>query len=399
MTKLNKPGRRLGFQVEMKIMHIIGARPQFIKYCPMSRAIESMKKHREDAKNVLVHTGQHYDYSMSKVFFDELGIEDPDYHLGVGSASHGEQTGEVIKRVEEVLKKEQPSVVLVYGDTNSTLGASVATAKLHIPLGHIEAGLRSFNKLMPEEINRILTDHVSTFLFCPSRTAAQNLKNEGFQRIWNDGELMAFGDVSANLKEGTKEANENKPLAVNVGDVMFDGLLHSAQIAEKRSRITEKLNLEPMSYILLTLHRAENTDNVTRFGDLVTFVNDASDGKTVIFPMHPRTRQVYEKSAKRFGSSVRLVEPVGYFDVLMLLKNCEMVMTDSGGMQKEAYWLRRPCITLREETEWTETIESGWNILYGHYKGHHGVQGENPLAYGDGKAAEKICWLIGQSVS
>lgn len=380
----------------MKIVTIVGARPQFIKYLPVSKAIEELIGKGKTIEDILIHTGQHYDYVMSRVFFDELGIKEPDYHLYVGSGSHGKQTAEMIKRIEEVLEKERPSAVMVYGDTNSTLAGAIAASKLHTPLAHVEAGLRSFNKYMPEEINRILSDHVSTFLFCPSETAIRNLQNEGFERVWNDGKLISLDEVAALHEVDTAKADKNRPVVVNVGDVMYDVLLHSVGVAEQQSDIISRLDLR--NYFLLTLHRPENTDDSTPFRKIVDFVNETSQGKTVIFPMHPRTRRVYESTERKFADNIRIIEPVGYFDILMLLKNCEMVMTDSGGMQKEAYWLNVPCITLREETEWVETIESGWNVLYRGYKGFNKAHETSPPAYGDGKAAKRICRLLVQSV-
>jgi UDP-N-acetylglucosamine 2-epimerase len=382
----------------LKIVTIVGARPQFIKYFPVSKAIQKFNSNGETIDDILVHTGQHYDYAMSKVFFNELGIKEPDYHLDVGSSSHGKQTAEIIKRLEEILEKERPSAVLTYGDTNSTLAAAIAVSKLHIPLGHVEAGLRSFNKYMPEEINRILTDHVSDLLLCPSEVAIRNLQNEGFEIIWNDGKLISLNEVAAPYRSGIQKANKNRALVVNVGDVMYDVLLYSIDVAEQQSDIIISLDLEPGNYVLLTLHRAENTDNLTRFGKLVDFVNEMSRGKTVVFPIHPRTRKVYQITERRFADNIVIIEPVSYFDILMLLKNCEMVMTDSGGIQKEAYWLMVPCITLREETEWVETLESGWNVLYRDCNRFPKTPDTSPTAYGDGKAAERISRLLVKSL-
>jgi len=374
----------------MKIAHIIGARPQFIKYFPLSKVIDDYNQSAEERiENIIVHTGQHYDYSMSKVFFDEFEIQEPNYNLGVGSGSHGSQTGKIIKEVEDVLIKEQPDVVFVYGDTNSTLGSALAAVKLHIPVAHIEAGLRSFNRKMPEEINRIVTDHISTILFCSSQTAINNLRNEGFSNVLNNGELVPLGNQTNNVKAGVKGINNSNPLVINVGDVMYDALLHSIKISEQKANILDDLGLEANNYCLLTLHRAENTENVETFEGILTFVNDNAANQKVIFPIHPRTKKIYGEINKPFNK-IKIVEPAGYFDLLELLKNSKLLLTDSGGMQKEAYWLGVPCVTLREETEWVETIESGWNVLYKDYKDEHSCSDSSRVCYGDGKASERI---------
>lgn len=369
-----------------KVVNVIGARPQFIKYFPVAEAFKEAARVGAAVTDILVHTGQHYDYGMSKIFFDELGIREPEYHLGVGSCLHGDQTGQILRKVEEVCLKERPDAVLVYGDTNSTLGAALAASKLHLPVAHVEAGLRSFNKLMPEEINRILTDHVSTLLLCPSKTAVKNLRDEGFRNVLNGGETVdgGFKGVFAEI---------NNPCVINVGDVMYDVLIHASALAEKRSSILSVLGLEPGGYRMLTVHRAESTDDPAAFEEIIGFVNEASSGKTVIFPMHPRTKKSYEGSRKRFSANVRIIEPLGYFDVLKLLKNSALLMSDSGGMQKEAYWLKVPCITLRDRTEWVETVESGWNVLFRDYRGGHSPGGDAD-PYGDGKAAQRIVGAV-----
>jgi len=365
----------------MKLLHIIGARPQFIKYFPVQEAI--LKEiSLYPVENRLIHTGQHYDYLMSKVFFDELGIKPPDYHLEVGSGNHGQQTALVLQRVEEILLKEKPEVVIVYGDTNSTLGGALAAVKLHIPLAHVEAGLRSFNKGMPEEINRILTDHVSSVLFCPSKSAVNNLQKEGFTNVYNNGDI-AETPLHNSL-------TPDHPLVMNVGDVMYDMLLHARDLANQKSCILTELVLAEKDYALLTLHRAENTDDLKILEMIVRFINETTAGQTVIFPMHPRMVKVYGQAREKFASHIRIIEPVSYFDLLMLLGHAARLFTDSGGMQKEACWLKVPCITIREETEWLETIQSGWNILYRNYQGFHQPKSKSVNAYGDGKAAEKI---------
>lgn len=347
----------------MKIVSIIGARPQFIKAAAVSRLL------RQQATEILIHTGQHYDPNMSAVFFDELDIPAPEYHLGVGSGSHGAQTGEMLRRVEEVLLAEKPDWVLVYGDTNSTLAGALAAAKLHIPVAHVEAGLRSFNRDMPEEINRVLTDHLSALLFCPSETAAQNLAEEGITR-------------------GVEV----------VGDVMADTLYFAAGRAAERSTILDRLELTPGSYLLATVHRAENTDNPDRLRNILQAFTLAEE--TLVLPLHPRTRKriaEFGLQSMLDGSQVRIIEPVGYLDMVLLEQSARMILTDSGGIQKEAYWLKVPCLTLRDETEWVETVEAGWNCLAG-IDHQHIVQMVksfqppeiHPVLYGDGCAAPRM---------
>lgn len=380
----------------MKIINIVGARPQFIKYFPVSEAINNFRKTSGMVvQDILIHTGQHYDYSMSKIFFDEFGIREPDYHLGVGSGSHGAQTGQILQRVEDVLLKEKPDIVVVYGDTNSTLGGALAASKLHIPIVHVEAGLRSYNKYMPEEINRVLTDHISSVLICPTEAAVKNLRSEGFTNIVNDGKLYEVFDEKCH-KVMDDIANS---LVVNVGDVMYDVLLYAIGIASKRSKIMEQLQVTSKDYCLLTIHRAENTDDQERLKEIINFVNDVSSGTRIIFPVHPRAKKAFETMKIRFRDNVSSIEPLGYFDMMMLLKNSKCVLTDSGGLQKEAYWLGVPCITLRDETEWVETIRSGWNVLYKDYKEQHNLSNNNERYYGDGKAAEKIINVLSEWLS
>lgn len=314
----------------MKIVSIVGARPQFIKCAPLSRVL------RKDHDEILVHTGQHYDPEMSDIFFEELQIPRPDYHLNVGSGAHGRQTGEILEKVEEVLLKEEPEMVLIYGDTNSTLAGALAAVKLHIPVAHVEAGLRSFDRAMPEEINRVVADHVSSLLFCPTGTAVTNLKNEG-------------------ITSGVHL----------VGDVMVDALRFNQKIAEERSDILERLNLSENTYHLMTVHRPSNTDNKKHMQSILSALDRS--GKTVVFPVHPRT----QKYLKEYGlwdwmpKNIICVDPLGYLDMLNLLSKADKVLTDSGGVQKEAYLSGIPCITLRENTEWVETVEDGWNVLVG----------------------------------
>ncbi|MBC7221581.1 UDP-N-acetylglucosamine 2-epimerase (non-hydrolyzing) [Candidatus Bipolaricaulota bacterium] len=325
----------------MKIADVVGARPQFIKLAPVLKAIERHNRDHPDRPihEVLVHTGQHYDYEMSQVFFDELGLKAPDYHLGVGSGTHAYQTGEMLKRVEDVLLKEKPDLVMVYGDTNSTLAGALAAAKLHIPVAHVEAGLRSFNRRMPEEINRVLTDHLSDLLFCPTQTAVENLKREG-------------------ITEGVHL----------VGDVMYDAVLQYAELAEAKSEILGRLALKPRSYALATVHRAENTDDPVRLkGIFQGLAALAQEGLPVVVPLHPRTRNALSSLSisQSLPRDLLIIEPVSYLDMLILEKNARVILTDSGGVQKEAFFFRVPCVTLREETEWVETVETGWNTLVG----------------------------------
>lgn len=313
----------------MKILTVVGARPQFIKAWPTSTAL------REAAiEEIVVHTGQHYDERMSGLFFTELGLREPAVNLGIGSGTHGAQTGRMIEALEQVIAKYAPDGVLVYGDTNSTLAAALAAAKLHVPVAHVEAGLRSFNRRMPEEINRVLTDHVSTILFCPSTQAVTHLAREG---------------ITAGVQ--------------CVGDVMYDALLHFRAVAAAKSRLPASLGLAGGGYYLATIHRAENTDDPARLKSLLDAL--AALDAPVVLPLHPRTRACLPTIAERDNSSLRFVEPLGYLDMLAITGNAKAVLTDSGGLQKEAYWLGVRCITLREETEWTETLQHGWNQLTG----------------------------------
>jgi UDP-GlcNAc3NAcA epimerase len=374
----------------MKICHIVGARPQFIKYIAVHRAMARNADH-SNIQSFLVHTGQHYDYNMSKIFFDESNVPEPDIHLNVGSGTHGEQTSKILSLGESVLIKEKPDLVMVYGDTNSTLAGALAASKLHIPVLHVEAGLRSFNRVMAEEINRIVTDHISTVLFCPSQVAVHNLKKEGFRSVLNE-HLSDDVDLYEQL-EKVLVIDNNHPLVVNSGDVMYDAVLFFSSIAQKRSSILETLDLEG-AYALMTLHRAENTDNEQKFKEVANFVNKIAENQQVVFPIHPRTRKKYEKGNWPFHPDIKVIDPVSYFDALKLLSNSCLLMTDSGGMQKEAYWLQVPCITLREETEWIETVKNGWNVLYKQYTGKHNYQKSSKQVYGDGHAAELIINLI-----
>ena len=348
----------------MKILTVVGARPQFVKAAAVSRIL------RETHTEVLLHTGQHYDERMSEVFFRELGIPEPDYNLEVGSAGHSVQTGEMLIRMEPIFEKEKPDWVMVYGDTNSTLAGALVASKLHIPVAHVEAGLRSFNREMPEEINRVLTDHVSQLLFCPAQKAVDNLNLEG---------------VTSGVHA--------------VGDVMYDAVLRHSEEAEKRSSILSVLGLKSKQYLLATVHRASNVDDTEKLmGILGTFT---MLGETVAFPVHPRTRKAIQTAGFSLGENIKLVDPVGYLDMLWLEKNARMILTDSGGVQKEAYWFGTPCVTLREETEWVETVEAGWNVVVGVERGRilNAVRGfaapsARPDLFGDGRASQKIVRLL-----
>ena len=314
----------------MKVVSVVGARPQFIKSAPMSRVLR--RRHCQ----VLVHTGQHYDRELSAVFFDELDIPAPDYYLGVGSGPHGAQTGAMLQAIERVLISESPDWTLVYGDTNSTVAGALAAAKLHIPVAHVEAGLRSYNRRMPEEINRVVTDHVSDLLLCPSDTAARNLQAEGIAR------------------------------GVHVvGDVMVEALASAAEAARQRSEVLGSLRLSERAYLLVTVHRAENTDDPARLQSIVAALKSLAE--PVVWPVHPRTRKALQALGCAPGQSphLHLVEPLGYLDMVRLEESARMILTDSGGIQKEAYWLGVPCLTLRDETEWVETVEAGWNRVVG----------------------------------
>ncbi|NCO34156.1 MAG: UDP-N-acetylglucosamine 2-epimerase [Armatimonadetes bacterium CG2_30_59_28] len=378
----------------MKIVTIVGARPQFVKAAAVSRAVQtynqSISGNQTTILELLVHTGQHYDRDMSDIFFEELGIPEPAYNLGIGSGSHGRQTGEMLRGIEEALLREQPDWLLAYGDTNSTLAGALAAVKLHIPVAHVEAGLRSHNRCMPEEINRVLTDHVSTLLLCPTETAVKNLKDEG-------------------IKQGVHL----------VGDVMYDAVLHDLPVAERRSAILRDLGLQPKGYHLATVHRAENTDDTIRLDGILAALQEISRIRPVVWPMHPRTRQVLSRLHPslladaiedhstpipgRAGThhGLRAINPVSYFDMLVLEKNAKLILTDSGGVQKEAYWLGVPCVTLRDETEWVETVEVGWNVLAGADRDQivrlaetRTPPGERPALFGAGDAAKRTIEVL-----
>jgi len=338
----------------LRIVTVVGARPQFIKSAAVSRVIRM----RKDVQEVLVHTGQHFDQNMSDIFFEELGIGRPEYSLGIGGGRHGEMTGRMLAAIEDVLVSERPDVVLIYGDTNSTLAGALAASKLQIPIAHVEAGLRSFNRAMPEEINRVLSDHISDLLLCPTRQAVTNLEAEGISRG-----------------------------VMSVGDVMYDATLYARNQAKTRSGILSKLGLKRGEFSLCTLHRAENTDDQDHFLSILRFIETRSQEQLIVFPVHPRTRSILDRLGLQFERIIT-IDPVGYFDFNQLLDGCSLVLTDSGGLQKEAYFHRKPCITLRDETEWVETIEAGWNRLW--QSKESPAHRQDISDYGEGDAAEKV---------
>lgn len=365
----------------LNLITLVGARPQFIKAAAVSRAIATFN---ETCRNVriherIVHTGQHYDRNMSKVFFSQLKIRPPAVNLGVGSGPHAWQTGQMLERLEPVLLEEQPDWVLIYGDTNSTLAGALAAVKLHIPVAHVEAGLRSFNRRMPEEINRIVADRVSTLLFCPTATAVRNLDREG-------------------ISDGVHQ----------VGDVMYDSVLFNAGLAEQSGDIMKRLGLKPRAFYLATVHRAENTDDPACLAGILEAFRRIET--PIVLPLHPRTRKTLGAGLEEVGGAVRIVEPMPYLDILMLEKNCRMILTDSGGVQKEAYWFGVPCITLRDETEWVELVEAGCNRLAGAdvekilsaVGGFESAGCRLPAdrpsnLYGDGRSAERIISIVARA--
>ena len=339
---------------------MVGARPQFIKAAPVSHVL------REHHDEFLLHTGQHYDDAMSELFFRQLRIPEPNKNLGVGSGRHGAQTGAMLAGIESVAVDYGPDWILIYGDTNSTLAGAIAGAKLHIPVAHVEAGLRSYDRRMPEEINRVLADHVSTLLLCPTETAVKNLATEG-------------------VSKGVRM----------VGDVMFDAFRQNLEVAQRTTTIMSDHGLSPGSYNLLTMHRAENVDDPDRLRSILAGVG--ASGSRVVFPVHPRTRAALAASSIELNPNVNVIDPVGYLEMLVLESNAEVIVTDSGGVQKEAFFAGRPCVTLRDTTEWPETIDAGWNVLAGwdskriakeirDFRPH----GARPEVFGDGHAARRV---------
>jgi UDP-GlcNAc3NAcA epimerase len=373
----------------IKLLNLVGARPQIIKASAISRAVRT--HFSESITEILLHTGQHYDKEMSEVFFDELEIHKPDYNLGVGSAGHGRQTALMITGIEEILIKEHPDCVIVYGDTNSTLAGSLAASKLHFPVIHIEAGLRSFNKTMPEELNRIMSDHSSTLLFAPTNAAFKNLMNEGFR------------------PENSPPYNIDNPKIYLTGDIMYDNMLFFASLADKKKAdFLSQLKLVANDYVLVTIHRETNTDEIDRLRHILVTLKSLSEeqGITLVMPFHPRTiislktrlNSLYNDLCH--SGFIKIIPPVSYLEMIMLEKNCRMIVTDSGGVQKESHFFRKPCIVLRKETEWIELINNGTSVLVDAdpdlirkeflklLDSHSELV--YPGFYGDGKAAEFI---------
>lgn len=369
------------------LLTIIGARPQIIKAAAISRAVKKLFADRIEEK--ILHTGQHYDANMSQVFFDELGIPQPDFNLGVGSGSHGVQTARMITGIEEVLMSSQFDGVILYGDTNSTLAGAIAASKLHIPVFHVEAGLRSFNMTMPEEINRIVCDQLSSICFAPTETGVNNLKREGF------------------LESPSRFKNGKGRVVVNSGDVMYDNSMFFSRMSERKSDILSRLDVKPKAFILTTIHRPNNTDDPVRLTAIVSSLLSISERDSIdlVFPLHPRTRNLLAKNLQqdlydRLISSprVRIIPPASFFDIIILEKNARIVMTDSGGVQKESFFFERPCVILRPETEWVEIIEHGAGVIadadfdriISAYDKLVGTSPVFPPLFGDGHASEHI---------
>lgn len=373
----------------MKIVTIIGARPQIIKAAALSRAIKN--DFAGKITEVIVHTGQHYDENMSQVFFNELGIPQPNYNLNVGSGSHAKQTASMITGIEEILLKEKPNAIVLYGDTNSTLAGAVAASKIHIPIVHIEAGLRSFSKAMPEEVNRILCDHVSTLLFSPTITGFTNLVKEGFK------------------EKNVAPYSADNPKIYHSGDVMYDNSMFFSSVAEQKTNVITANKLQAGKFILATIHRNNNTDEPLRLNSLFKALNDISNetGLDVLLPLHPRTSKLLESNldpallkAVKANTKFKIIAPASFLEMIALEKNCAIVMTDSGGVQKEAFYFEKPCIILRPETEWVELVECGSAIVTdanetrikdAFKKLYSATTLSYPKFYGDGKAAQFIC--------
>ncbi len=376
----------------MKILTIIGARPQIIKAAAISRAIR--ESYSADITEIIVHTGQHYDENMSNVFFEELKIPRPNHNLNVGSGAHGAQTAKMLEGLERIMLQEQPNAIVVYGDTNSTVAGGLAAAKLHIPLVHIEAGLRSYNKKMPEEINRILCDHMSTLLFSPTKQGIDNLVKEGF------------------LLEGANTISADNPKIYHCGDIMYDNSIHFSAISDKQSTILADLKLENKPFILSTIHRNNNTDDALRLGFIFGALLEISEKneKVIVLPLHPRTKKMMEvnltaemQAAIEKSQWIQIVPPVSFLDVIALEKNADLIITDSGGLQKEAFFFKKPCIILRPETEWVEIVKNGNAILcdadrnrieYAFETLNNNENLTYPELFGDGKSAHFICGEI-----
>lgn len=371
----------------MKILTVIGARPQIIKAAGLSRAIR--ENFSDQIQEKILHTGQHYDNAMSEVFFGELGIPKPDFNLNSGSGSHGSQTAHMIDGIEKVLVEEKPDAIVLYGDTNSTLAGAIAASKIHIPVVHIEAGLRSFNKAMPEEINRILCDHVSTLLFSPTKAGIKNLEREG----------ISYKNPPYHI---------DNPGIFHCGDIMYDNSLYFAEVAGRNEEILERNNIKPNEFILGTIHRNNNTDDPQRLTSILKALSSVAreENLKIILPLHPRTEKMIsqlitpELVTEMESSGVVLIKPASFLEMIVLEKNCRMVITDSGGVQKEAYFFKKPCVVLRDETEWTEIVENGNNILTSADEDRikaaskellHKTDFTYPSVFGDGKAGIFIC--------
>jgi UDP-GlcNAc3NAcA epimerase len=346
--------------MKKRIITIVGARPQFIKAATLSRIFKKDVRINE----CFIHTGQHFDANMSRIFFDELDISEPVYTLGIHSGSHGQMTGRMLEAMDDILIQESPDAVLVYGDTNSTLAGALSASKLHIPVIHIESGLRSYNRRMPEEINRVMTDHVSSLLFCPTEVSVDNLKKEG---------------ITAGVH--------------HVGDIMYDATLHALEHFKKQSVIQQKIGFLPENFAFMTVHRAESVQSIEIFQNIIDFVLKFSSEHhlNIVFPIHPRTKKIIDALPNKLNDKFILIEPLSYFETQFCLSKADFVLTDSGGLQKEAYFHQVPCITLRSETEWVETIENGWNKLWttDNYN-----QRKDIKDYGDGHSAERILEII-----
>ena len=375
-----------------KILTIIGARPQIIKAAAISRAIKN--NFSTQIEEIIIHTGQHYDNNMSEIFFEELGIPNPNYNLKVGSASHGQQTAKIIEGIENLIIDENPDGIIVYGDTNSTVSAALAAGKLQLPIFHIEAGLRSFNKAMPEEINRILSDHISTLLFCPTQTAMNNLKREGFSL------------------ENKLKASIDNPHSYLCGDIMFDNSLYFSAISDEKATILNEESLSEEKFILVTIHRNANTDEPLRLNAIFNALNNIqkSTNFTIVLPIHPRTKKMMDihlsienKDELTKNQKIKIIQPAGFLDIIALEKNAELIITDSGGLQKEAYFFQKPCVILRPETEWVEIVENG-NAIVSDADETRIIKAANhllhkkeftyPSLFGDGKASEFIIQKI-----
>lgn len=378
-----------------KLLTIIGARPQIIKAAALNRAIQNHFK--DQLTEVLVHTGQHYDYGMSDVFFEEMNIPKPDYQLSIGSGSHGAQTGKMLENIEVVLQKEQPDALVIYGDTNSTIAGAIAAAKIHVPVIHIEAGLRSFNKRMPEEVNRITADHTSTLLFSPTISGINNLRNEGFLSL-EDAKTKGGADI-------------DNPYVFQCGDLMYDNTLHYSKRAEEYSALFDKHAIDKQNFALATIHRPQNTDNEKALSEILSSLNQLSilHNLQFVLPLHPRTaKQINESNHPIFeeiksNPNLKIIEPVGFLEMVLLEKYGSLVVTDSGGVQKEAFFMKKPCIILRPETEWTEIVECGCALLAGSNSKkikdsftafQNNPPDDFPSIFGNGKAAEFICESI-----